>query len=451
MTTQPPKSWVVTTHPPKSWVWGFARLAVTTFYRVERIGGQLPDGPLLLVANHPNTLLDPALIQTTAARRVRFLAKSTLFRRHPLSLLVRHSGAIPVYRKMDPGVDTTRNTEMFRAVEATLADGEAICLFPEGISHDGGHLVPLRTGAARMVLNSQARGFPVTIVPVGLNFDHVSAFRSRVTVVFGRPFGCADLREAYGVDASSAVRALTDRIGERLRRLVVEAEPRHDLPVVERIDRLYASARGVSRDRRERLARRRLIADGLDQLRRRDPARLDEILARVGDYDASLERFGLRDRDVDQRIPSALARRFVVREGLLALVLGPVAVVGLAVFALPYWLTGRISRGAPDLQSRATWQVMVGVCAYGVWIGLVSGAVAIWGNASTALAVSAGLLILAFTGVIAVEREAAVIRTVRAFLALRQTPLRARATLQRQRAALASVLDQVREWIEPQR
>ncbi len=142
---------------------------------------------------------------------------------------------------------------------------------------------------------------------------------------------------------------------------------------------------GVSRDRRERLARRRLIANGLDQLRRRDPARLEEILARGGNYDASLERFGLRDRDVDQRIPSAVARRLVVREGLLALVLGPIAVAGLAVFALPYWLTGRMSHAAPDLQSRATWQVMGGACTYGVWIGLLAAAALVWGDAATAL------------------------------------------------------------------
>ena len=138
---------------------------------------------------------------------------------------MRHSGAIPVYRKIDPGVDTTCNMEMFRAVGATLDDGEAICLFPEGISHDRGHLVPLRTGAARMVLNSHARGFPVTIVPTGLNLDHVAAFRSRVTVVFGRPFDCSDLSEAYAADEETAVRELTDRIGERLRRLVWKPSP----------------------------------------------------------------------------------------------------------------------------------------------------------------------------------------------------------------------------------
>ena len=433
------------------WVWLLARLGVRTFYRIERIGEPLPAGALLLVANHPNTLLDPALVQATAGRPVRFLAKSTLFAGHPMSPFIRRSGAIPVYRKIDPGVDTSRNTEMFAAVGAALAAGEAVCLFPEGISHSSGRLEPLRTGAARMALTSAAAGHPVTIVPIGLNFDHVARFRSRVTAVFGRPFDAGDHLALHATDDAAAVRELTERTAHRLRRLMVEAEPRHDLPVVARLERLYAAARGVSRDPREQLGRRRLIAAGMAELRERDPERLGAITARVNDYDASLTRFGLRERDIDRRIPFATAARFVTREGLLALVLAPLALAALVVFAAPYWLTGWINRRAPDLKSRAAWQVVGGGLIYGAWIGAFGGMVAAREGAAAGLATAAGLLGLAFAGVHAVEREAAVMRMVRAFFALRQTPLAARAALRRQRAALAEVLDQTHAWLDEPR
>ena len=129
-------------------MWKLARRAIRTFYRIERVGEPLPDGPLLLVANHPNTLVDPALIQATAGCSIRFLAKSTLFAGHPLSWLIRASGAIPVYRRIDSGVDTS-------PLAPPPGVGGAIC--PEGISHSEGRLEPLRTGAAPMVIERRRR------------------------------------------------------------------------------------------------------------------------------------------------------------------------------------------------------------------------------------------------------------------------------------------------------
>ena len=41
----------------------------------------------------------------------------------------------------------------------------------------------------------------------------------------------------------------------------------------------------------------------------------------------------------------------------------------------------------------------------------------------------------------------AVVRTVEAFLAVRQTPLAERARLKRDRAALAGMLEQVADWL----
>src|SRR6476659_6686712 len=131
-----------------------ARAITAVFYRVDEAGSVPAAGPVLLLPNHPNALLDPAVIWATSGRDVRFLAKSTLFD-GPLRPLVAGSGAMPVYRKVDQGVDVSKNTETFAAVDAALAAGDAVCNFPEGVSHSTGRLVPLRTGAARMALSAE--------------------------------------------------------------------------------------------------------------------------------------------------------------------------------------------------------------------------------------------------------------------------------------------------------
>ncbi len=433
---------------PSRWVWGLGALAVHIFYRVERTGHALPDGPLLLVANHPNSLLDPALIQATAGRRVRFLAKSTLFAGHPLSLLIRRSGAIPVYRRIDPGVDTSRNIEMFAAVMTSLSRDEAICLFPEGISHASGHLEPLRTGAARMALESARRGTPVTIVPVGLNFERFSRFRSRVQAVFGRRFDGNDLAALHETNSAAAVRELTGRLEAALRRLMVEAEPRQELRLVERADRLYAAARGAPSDPRERVERRRLIAAGMTTLREHNPEKLADVIHRVNEYDASLRRFGLQDRDLDREIPFSAAVWFAMREALLALPLGSLAIATLVLFAVPYWSTGWLARLAPDPQLRPTWMVMGGGLIYLVWIGLMASLTGAWMGTIAGLLAALGMVGLALGGIQAIERESKVIRAVRIFFTLRQTPSEARAWLRSERTALAELLDELREWID---
>ena len=90
---------------------------------------------------------------------------------------------------------------------------------------------------------------------------------------------------------------------------------------------------------------------------------------------------------------------------------------------------------------------MGGTLVYGAWIAALSAAGGLWLGPGVGVATAAGLVALAFTGLSAFERQAAVVRLVRAFLATRQTPLRARAKLKRQRAAIAAVLESVHEWL----
>ena len=124
-----------------------ARAICWIFYRVDREGAVPADGPVLILPNHPNALLDPAVIWATAGRDVCFLAKSTLFD-GAFAPVLRMARAIPVYRRLDQGVDPSRNSETFAAVDAALAGGSAVCIFPEGVSHSTGRLrAPHRRGS----------------------------------------------------------------------------------------------------------------------------------------------------------------------------------------------------------------------------------------------------------------------------------------------------------------
>jgi glycerol-3-phosphate O-acyltransferase / dihydroxyacetone phosphate acyltransferase len=419
-----------------------AAIVAHLFYRIDCVGQLPPDGAIVLLPNHANALLDPALVMTTCGRAVRFLAKSTLFG-GPLAPVLKAAGAMPVYRRQD-GVDVAQNDRTFVEVHAALRRGEAICIFPEGISHSTGRLEPLRTGAARMALGAAGEGIAVHLVPVGINLEQKTTFRSRVTVAYGEPI---PVRPTTHATEANGVKSLTREIATHMRALLIEADPRGDADLVDRIDRLYRSERAQDRDPQRALLRRRRIADAVHRLRQEQPEWYGTALVELRRYDDRLRRFGLRDAALDWEITPGAATRFAAREIPIAILLLPLALVSVAVFAVPYMLTASAARLSRSMDVTATAKVIAGAVIYGAWVALLVGAAGVAGDARHALATLLGLPLLAVAGLFAVERETAALRTARAWLAVRSARPTTRTALRRRRAELATVLDAVDAWM----
>jgi 1-acyl-sn-glycerol-3-phosphate acyltransferase len=424
---------------PITWL---ARAIAHIFYRVDVVGAPPSDGPLLLLPNHPNALLDPALVIATARRPVRFLAKSTLFK-GAFGPLMRAAGAIPVYRKQD-AAEVQRNAESFAAVDAALARGEAVCIFPEGISHSSGMLEPLRTGAARMALSAAAAGADLHLVAVGINLERKVAFRSRVTIAYGQPMAVTNA--AGSPSNKDSVHALTAGITERMRSLLVEAKPMQDAALVERLHRLLQSERQAN-GREEALERRRLIAEGLQRLRRERPEWYEQALVQLRRYDDRLRRFGMADAALDWDLSHGAAWRFAARELPLGLVLLPIAWLAIAVFAVPYAVTDGAAKLSKDMDVTATMKVLGGLAIYGAWVVGISVAAGWFWGAAGALTALFLLPSLAVAGLFALEREASAWQTARSWLAVRSAHPTTTRALKRRRAELALVLEQIYETL----
>jgi len=161
---------------------GFIRLLLWLFYRrVDVVGAErIPSsGPLIIAANHHNSLVDPMLIMATFPRRLTVLANAPLFR-HPLvGPFLRAVGGLPVNRRKEAGDDPRKNEAMFATAIAHLRAGGAILIFPEGRTQPVPTLLPLRTGVARLLLGTEAAGgrHGVTLLPVGLVFRMPGTFR----------------------------------------------------------------------------------------------------------------------------------------------------------------------------------------------------------------------------------------------------------------------------------
>jgi 1-acyl-sn-glycerol-3-phosphate acyltransferase len=370
---------------PRPWLVRLARLLVHVFFRrIETLGAErVPaSGPLLVVANHHNSLVDPALVLARLPRAPSFLAKSTLWRMPGLRLLLDGAGSIPVYRRQDAGEDASRNQETFARCHEVLAAGGAVGLFPEGISHDAPRLASLKTGAARIALEAGARfpGLGLRILPVGLVFDAKGKFRSRALLRIGEPFEPLAEQGAFGSDPVAAVRALTERIRGALQGVTLNYPEQEEPSLLDRASEVWGTGEKTLPARMalaEAFRLRQNVIETYARLRERHPqqvARARELAAR---YEADLRRLGLRDDHVAARYPLASVGLFL--GGTLSLLLFrlPFAAIGLLLNGLPYQLVRLVSLQGRSADLPATYKLLGGFLFYPLaW--LVEAALAGW-------------------------------------------------------------------------
>lgn len=404
------------------------------------------DSPAVFVSNHPSSLLDPVVIGAATDRSLHFVAKSTLFK-GLFGRFLRSAGAIPVYRKVD-NVDMQGNTQTFDACIEVMQRRGAICIFPEGLSHTDPQLKQLKTGAARIALESEEKSgwsLGVTLVPVGLSFQHAPRLRSRVTVNFGKPIPVAGMRAAFEQDPRAAAQELTDQIEARLEKLILHIEKLELSQVVADVRRIFlVEITGEERSPESDLESSQEIANAVALFINRDPERSWALARRIRRYLERLERLGLKDEIVRRRARDVAITRESLRLAVWGTLLLPLALYGLVVNYVPiraaYW-SGRLL--APQASVVATSRFVAALAGVLLtWPLELYLAYRAWGPAGAAI-FGASLPLTGYLAVIYPRLFSVYIDRLRSAW-LKKTRRRFVTKLRTQRAALIEELDRLR-------
>lgn len=113
-------------------------------------------GRVILASNHPS-FLDPILIALPIKRVILYMAWDALFKIPLLGMLIKSLGAFPVDIRRGKGEAAYR--EALRVLESNKALG----IFPEGQRSETGPMGELKTGVARLALETGAAIVPITI------------------------------------------------------------------------------------------------------------------------------------------------------------------------------------------------------------------------------------------------------------------------------------------------
>ena len=141
-------------------------------------------GPLLIIANHPNSFLDAVIIGAQYSRRVYFLARGDVFTKNHHRYLLGLLNMIPVYRLREGKEFLNLNEYAFVTSKNLLAKGEAVLIFIEGICLNTNILQPFKKGATRILQGTQELGVFPSIHVVGIAYDNFRGVGKYVNVVY---------------------------------------------------------------------------------------------------------------------------------------------------------------------------------------------------------------------------------------------------------------------------
>ena len=184
-------------------------------YRFEVRGEEnIPTtGAALLVCNHVS-FVDAVLLMAASPRPIRFIMDHRIFAVPVLGWFFRLAKAIPIAPQRD---DPATYEQAFERARAVLADGELLCIFPEGGLTPDGRLGEFKGGVMKLLASN-----PVPVVPLALQNLWGSFFSRSDGSAMSRPFR-RGLFSAVGLVAGTALppagvtpNALRERVGALL-------------------------------------------------------------------------------------------------------------------------------------------------------------------------------------------------------------------------------------------
>lgn len=325
------------------------------------------EGPLIIIANHPNTLMDAWMVGYANRRRVHFMAKATFFNSPFKRKLLGALGMIPINRKSDGAVSGVNNKDSFEACYQLLERREVLVIFPEGTSFLERKLREIKTGTARIALEVEKRNrgkLGLKVVPIGLNYISADSYRGKVLVQVGRPIELDDLWKEYEVNQAHAAKLLTERFRVELSRVFVTMDDAAREDLVEQLRSLFVT-KYTDRSVADEMNFMKSVQARLEEYSLTAPWKLADIQTETSNVFASLQFLGIKPDFLDRPYRSALFLRQFIQSWLFVILTVPVFLVGFIHHVFPYWLIGwLVPKMTKEVEYHAPLSILLGLGLY---------------------------------------------------------------------------------------
>lgn len=139
-------------------------------------------GPLLIIANHPNSFLDAIIIGVQYKRRIYFLARGDVFKKRIYRFLLGLLNMIPVHRQREGREHLHLNEYTFKESVRLLKKEEALLVFIEGTCVNSHELQPFKKGTARILEAAHKQRVHPTIHITGIGYNQFRGIGKKINI-----------------------------------------------------------------------------------------------------------------------------------------------------------------------------------------------------------------------------------------------------------------------------
>ena len=190
------------------------------------------------------------------------------------------------------------NSRMFKEAYQILKDNKAVCIFPEGTSHDRTNFIKLKAGVALMALGAMAHHDTqeIKIMSAGLTYFRRDEFRSEVILEFGTPFTIPkEWGELFKTDKKAAIEKTLSEIENQMKAVTITAPSIQEYLGLGIVRELYIPKnKTLPQEKYSELCKR--FSKGYEEVREKKETK--SLKRKIIRYMDELENAGLDDAEV---------------------------------------------------------------------------------------------------------------------------------------------------------
>lgn len=340
-----------------------ARPSFNLYYKRLEINNShnIPKGhPLIFTPNHQNALMDAMAIVIQLNFQSIFLTRADIFQQPVIERILNFLKMLPIFRMRDGRQSLQRNDEIFEAsVQIVLNKKSPLAIFPEG-NHDGKHkLRNLVKGVFRIAFKAQeAYGDQegVKLVPIGLEYENYYKYGQDLFINIGKPFDVSEYWKEYESNPAIGINKLRDRLSEEIKKVMIHISSEDHYELINEVrpmvrPEVMAHLGFTKRSLKNEFEADKYLVGKLEHFEYSEPDRFEQLNQLFLEYQKIKQQLNLRDWMFNRKLPSV---GVALLKLIFNMLLSPLALTGLVLNGIPYFIPPLFSKKIKDPQMKST-------------------------------------------------------------------------------------------------